>query len=47
VILDWAGQGTIQRSTDLTGPWETLTNDVSPQTLTLDSAKRFFRIVAP
>ena len=46
IILEWAGQGTLQRSTEPTGPWETLTNNVSPQTLTLDFPKRFFRIFA-
>ena len=46
VTLEWVGQGTLQRSTEPTGPWETLTNNVSPQTMSLDSPKRFFRVVA-
>jgi hypothetical protein len=46
VTLEWAGQGTLQRATEPTGPWETLTNNISPQTISLDVLKRFFRILA-
>jgi hypothetical protein len=47
VTLEWVGQGTLQQSEDLNGPWEDLPNAISPQTVTLDVARRFFRIIAP
>lgn len=43
-VLEWVGQGTLQRSGEVTGPWEDLSGATSPHTLTNDSAKRFFRI---
>jgi hypothetical protein len=46
VVLEWVGQGTLQRSIEPTGPWEDVTNSVSPQTVTMDTATRFFRVVA-
>ena len=46
IILEWAGQGTLQRSAELNGPWENVTNGVSPQTVAIDLARRFFRVVA-
>jgi hypothetical protein len=47
VVLEWAGQGTLQRSGEPFGPWEDVTNAISPQTVTMDVAKRFFRIKVP
>ena len=47
VVLDWVGQGTLQSSPELSGPWQNVTNAIPPQTITLDADKRFFRIVAP
>ncbi len=47
VILEWAAQGTLQRSDEPNGPWETISNAISPQTLTMDVPKRFFRIAVP
>jgi hypothetical protein len=43
-VLNWVGQGTLQRSDEVTGPWEDLAGAASPHTLTNDSARRFFRI---
>src|SRR5882672_4968075 len=45
VVLESVGQGTLQWSEDPNGPWDELTN-ASPQTVTMDVARRFFRIVA-
>ena len=47
VVLEWVGQGTLQRSGEPNGPWEDLPGAISPQTVTMDAAKRFFRITAP
>jgi hypothetical protein len=47
VILEWAGQGTLQQALELNGPWEDLTNAINPQTVVADAATRFFRIKAP
>ncbi len=46
VVLEWVGQGIFQWSEEPTGPWQDLTNAVSPQTVTMDTASRFFRIMA-
>ena len=46
VVLEWVGQGTFQWSEEPTGPWQDLTNAVSPQTVTMDPASRFFRNMA-
>jgi len=47
VILEWAGQGILQKALELNGPWGDLTNAISPQTVVADAATRFFRIKAP
>jgi hypothetical protein len=47
VILEWAGQGTLQSSGSLAGPWTNLPPATSPQTLTNDSPCRFFRLTSP
>jgi hypothetical protein len=46
VILEWAGQGTLQQSMAPNGPWEDLSDAISPQTLAANAATRFFRIKA-
>ncbi len=46
VILEWAGQGTLQWSDQPSGPWTDLQGATSPQTITADSLRRFFRIKA-
>jgi hypothetical protein len=46
VILDWVGQGTLQQSSEVTGPWEDLSGATSPQTVTNGAPRRFFRIIA-
>lgn len=47
VIFKWVGQGTLQSSTEVTGPWTNLPGSTSPQTISIDTARRFFRIQAP
>jgi hypothetical protein len=47
VILEWAGQGTLQSSDKPTGPWTNLPTATSPQTITDDAPQRFFRISSP
>ena len=47
VILEWAGQGTLQQALEPNGTWGDLTNAISPQTVVADAATRFFRIKAP
>lgn len=46
VVLEWRGQGTLQESVSVTGPWADLEGTTSSQTVTADSSGRFFRIVA-
>lgn len=46
-VLEWVGQGTLQWSQVVSGPWADLLGATSPQTVTNDSARRFFRIRAP
>lgn len=46
VILEWIGQGTLQWSEEASGPWEDLSGATSPQPVTTDAARRFFRIMA-
>ncbi len=47
VVLDWSGQGTLQWSDYLSGPWTNVPGAaVSPQTVAADSDHRFFRLVA-
>jgi len=47
VVLEWVGQGTLQRSEEPNGPWEDLPSATSPQTVTVDAARRFFRVLVP
>jgi len=43
-VLNWAGQGTLQRSEEVTGPWEDISGAATPHTVTNDAPKRFFRV---
>lgn len=47
VILKWTGQGTLQQSRDITGPWNSIPNAVSPFPTNVQTARRFFRISVP
>jgi hypothetical protein len=47
VILEWRGQGVLQASGDVAGPWEVLPGATSPHSVVIDSLKRFFRVVVP
>ncbi len=44
--LEWNGQGTLQTSEAVTGPWSQISGAVSPQSVFVDSNQRFFRIFA-
>jgi hypothetical protein len=46
VILEWAGQGTLQSCGSVSGPWTNLPAASSPQIITNDAPQRFFRIRA-
>ena len=46
VVLEWAGQATLQWSGSLTGPWAPFSGATSPQSVAIDSDQRFFRLVA-
>jgi Concanavalin A-like lectin/glucanases superfamily len=46
VVLEWTGQGTLQWSENLRGPWTDLSSAGSPQSVAVDSAQRFFRLIA-
>jgi hypothetical protein len=47
VILEWAGQGTLQSSDKPIGPWTEFPAATSPLTITNDAPQRFFRISSP
>ena len=44
--VEWMGSGTLQASGEVTGPWEDLEGAITPQTITNDVMKRFFRLIA-
>ncbi|HEY5913801.1 MAG TPA: LamG-like jellyroll fold domain-containing protein [Verrucomicrobiae bacterium] len=46
VVLEWAGQATLQDSGSPTGPWTDAPGAVSPQTVAADSDQKFFRLFA-
>lgn len=46
VILEWAGQSTLQCSEGLGGPWTNFAAAVSPQPVPIDSDQRLFRLLA-
>lgn len=47
VILEWVGQGTLQWSGEVTGPWNSISNAASPYPFTMEGERRFFRISLP
>jgi hypothetical protein len=47
VVLEWVGQGTLQSSPEVSGPWSDIVGASSPQIMIIDSARRFFRIRSP
>jgi hypothetical protein len=47
VIVEWAGQGTLQQSDKPTGPWTNLPAAATPQAITNDAPQRFFRLTTP
>ena len=47
VILEWAGQGTLQSSDKLAGPWTNLPNATSPRTNINNAPQLFFRLTSP
>lgn len=47
VLLKWSGQGTLQHSQDLSGPWNSISNAISPFPTNTQTAGRFFRIAVP
>ena len=46
MLLEWSGQGTLQTSEAVTGPWSPISGAASPQSMSVDSDQRFFRIFA-
>jgi hypothetical protein len=48
IVLEWTGQGNLQWSAAVKGPWADLSGSgtVSPQRITIDSARRFLRLIA-
>lgn len=47
VILNWIGQGLLQQAQDVNGPWNTITNALSPYRSNRDFATRFFKLKGP
>jgi hypothetical protein len=45
ILMEWSGQGTLQTSESITGLWSPLSG-ASPQTVAIDSDRRFFRLLA-
>jgi hypothetical protein len=45
--LSWTGQGRLEESALLTSGWSTSANQANPQTLTIGTENRFYRIVYP
>ena len=46
MLLEWSGQGTLQISEAVTGPWSPVSGAASPQTIAIDSDRGFFRLLA-
>lgn len=44
LVLRWEGQGTLQESGSLTGPWDTLPDAVSPRTNSPPTGTKFYRL---
>lgn len=47
LTLQWSGQGTLQSSSSITGPWTDIPGATSPCPVSLDLPQRFFRVKAP
>lgn len=47
VFLRWDGQGTLQEAQAVTGPWNPISNALSPYTTDSQAPRRFFRISLP
>ncbi|MCL5099429.1 MAG: HYR domain-containing protein, partial [Candidatus Omnitrophica bacterium] len=45
VLLTWPGTGTLQKATDLLGPWITISNAVSPYSISISGTRGFFRLL--
>jgi hypothetical protein len=45
-VLEWRGQGVLQSSGEASGPWEDVSGATSPYPATIDSVKRFYRVIA-
>jgi hypothetical protein len=46
VLLEWRGEGVLQRADDASGSWEDTPTAASPYSDTIDSTKRFYRLIA-
>jgi hypothetical protein len=44
IVIEWSGEGTLQEAQELNGPWNGLTNRVSPYFANRQGTSRFFRI---
>jgi PKD repeat protein len=47
VVISWLGFGTLEAATDVTGPYETVTNATCPFTVAPAAAQRFYRLSGP
>jgi hypothetical protein len=47
IVLNWIGQGTLQHASEVTGPWNVISNALSPYSTNIQPAARFFRISFP
>ena len=43
--VSWAGQGTLEESSDLTGPWTEIANAASPHAVTFSTERKFYRLL--
>ncbi len=47
VTLEWTGQGALQDAQQITGPWNAISNAVSPYLINTGAVTRFFRLALP
>ena len=47
VVLEWVGQGTLQWSDEVSGPWTSISAAASPYPFSIVGEKRFFRVAVP
>jgi hypothetical protein len=47
ILFEWAGQGTLQWSEEVVGPWNSISDASSPHSMNIEGTRRFFRIVLP